>query len=104
MRLLATTAEPLEPSPLRFLDEHQQTAKVAADAEVVEVASDARRERGMLRLDRQVSMASTPFGDVLYCPSQPRMPGLAHHPPSAAPGTPPVQREPEEVEGGRAFP
>jgi hypothetical protein len=36
MRLLAPTAEPLVPDPLRLSDEPQQTAEIAADPEVVE--------------------------------------------------------------------
>src|SRR5262249_8656135 len=103
MRLLAPTAEPLVPGPLRFLGEHEQAAKVPAHAEVVEVALDASRERGVLHLDRQVSMATTPVRDVLYRPSQACMPSLARHPPSAAPSALPVQREPEEVEGDRTL-
>lgn len=43
MRLLAPTAEPLVPGPLRLRDEHQQTAKVAAHAYVAEVTLDGGR-------------------------------------------------------------
>jgi hypothetical protein len=52
VRLLAPTAEPLVPSPFRLFDEQEQTAKVAADAEVIEVTLDAPPERGVLLLDR----------------------------------------------------
>jgi hypothetical protein len=50
-----------------------------------------------------VSMVATPVGDGLNRPSQASLPGLAHHPPSTASRTLVVQREPEEVEGGRTF-
>ncbi len=58
----------------------------------------------MLRLYREVPIASTPLGDGLLRPSQARMPGLTpHHPPTTA-GSTPIKREPEEVEGARTFP
>jgi hypothetical protein len=69
VRLLASTAKPLVPSPLHLVDEQQQTSQVATDAEVVEVALDAPRERGVLHLDREVSVATTPLGDGLNGPS-----------------------------------
>src|SRR5207237_1827591 len=67
---LAATAQPFVPSPLRGFDEPQHTAKVAADAEVVAVASHALTERGVLRLDRLVPMATTPVVDGLLGPSE----------------------------------
>jgi hypothetical protein len=69
VRLLAPTAEPFVPGSLHLFDEQKQTAKVAADAEVIEVAPHAPRERDVLLLDRQVSMAATPIGDGLNGPS-----------------------------------
>ena len=69
MRLLAPTAKPLVPDPLRLPDEQQQTADVAVDAKVVEVTLDAPRERGMLHLDGLMSMAATPVRDGLNGPS-----------------------------------
>ena len=65
---LAATAQPLVPRPLRRFDEPQQTLKVAADAEVVEVASQTSTERGVLCLDRLMPMASTPVVDGLSWP------------------------------------
>jgi hypothetical protein len=63
--LLAPTAEPLIPNSPRLFGKQKQTAKVAANAEIVEVTLDAPRERGVLLLDRKVSMATTPVGDGL---------------------------------------
>src|SRR6266542_4756383 len=57
------TAEPSVPTPLRLFDEQHQTAEVAADAEVVEVTHRPPRERDVLRLDRLMSIASTPIVD-----------------------------------------
>jgi len=67
-------------------EETQQTTKVAVHAEVVEVARQSSRERCMLVLDREVSVAPTPLGDGLDCPPQARMPSLAPHRPSTATG------------------
>jgi hypothetical protein len=61
--LLASTAKPLKPSSLHLQDEHRQACAVAVDAKVVEVAGDTSRERGVLRLDWLMSMASTPVVD-----------------------------------------
>jgi len=58
----------------------------------------------MLHADRQVSMASTPIGRDLDRPLQARRPGLAPHTPATTPSPPPVEGEPEEVEGGWTFP
>ena len=102
-RALAATAQPLVPGPLRRFDESQQTPKVAVDAEVVEVASQTSTERGVLRLNRLVPMASTPVVEGLLGPSQARPPSLAPHPPATFAGTPPIEREPQKVEGGRTF-
>ena len=49
---------------------NSRAAEVAADAEVVEVASYASRECRVLGLDRMVSMATTPIVDGLNRPSQ----------------------------------
>ena len=57
--MVAPTAEPLQPVSLRRFDQRHETSEVAADAEVVEVSLEASRERGMLLLDREVSMAAT---------------------------------------------
>ena len=101
---LASAAEPLVPDPLRRLDEQQQTTEVAADAEVVEVASQSSRERRVLNLDRKVPMEMAPIGDGLNRPSQARPPSLARHPPATPTRARPVEREPEEVEGSQTFP
>ena len=45
---------------------------VAADAEVIEVASQASIERGVLILNRQMPMATAPVVDVLLGPSEAR--------------------------------
>src|ERR1044071_8271881 len=72
---------------------------VSVHAEVVEVPCDASRERGVLLLDRLMSMASTPVGDGSYEPSEARCSCPdPWHPPST-PSLTPVVREPEEVEG-----
>ena len=55
---LAPTAEPLVPRSLRVLDDEQQASKVAAHTEVVEVALDSPRERGVLVFHREVPMAT----------------------------------------------
>src|SRR2546422_1828958 len=100
---LAATAQPLVPSPLRRFDESQETLKVAADAEVVEVASQTSTERGVLCLNRLMPMASTPVVDGLLGPSQARPPSLASHPPVTCAGTPPIKRKPQKVKGGRTL-
>jgi hypothetical protein len=68
---LAATTQPFVPGPPRCFDEEQQTAKVSAHAEVVEVASQSSRERCVLILYRKVPMAMemAPIGDGLDCPS-----------------------------------
>src|SRR5271157_4863635 len=101
---LASAAEPLIPSPLRRHDDQQQTTKVPAHAEVVEVAPQASRERCMLNLYRKMSMVTTPIRDGLDRPSQARTPSLARDPPTSPTRSRPVEREPEEVEGGQTFP
>src|SRR5439155_2899485 len=100
---LAATAQPLVPGPLRRFDESQQTPKIATHAEVVEVASQASTERGVLCLNRLMPMASTPIVDGLLGPSQARPPSLAPHPPVTCAGTPPIEREPQKVKGGRTL-
>ena len=100
---LAATTQPLVPRPLRRLDETQQTRKVAADAEVIEVASQTSTERGVLGLNRLVPVASTPVVEGLLGPSEARPPGLAPHPPTTLAGTRPIEREPQKVEGGQTF-
>ena len=60
----AKTAKPLKPDSLHLQDEHRQASAIAVDAKVVEVAGDTPRERGVLRLDRLMSMAATPV--VVY--------------------------------------
>src|SRR5439155_22392769 len=87
---LAATTQPLVPRPLRRFDEPQQTPKVAADTEVVEVASQTSTERGVLCFNRLMPMASTPVVDGLLGPSQARPPSLAPHPPVTCAGTPPI--------------
>jgi hypothetical protein len=47
-RALAATTQSLVPGPSRCFDEEQQTAKVSAHAEIVEVASQSSRERCVL--------------------------------------------------------
>ena len=101
---LAATAQPLVPSPLRRFDESQQTPKVAAAAEVIEVASQAYTERGVLLLDRQMPMAAAPIIDGRLRPSETRPPCLAPHPPVTVAGSHPVERAPQKVKGGRTFP
>jgi len=68
-RALAATTQPSVPGPPRCFDEEQQTTKVAAHAEVVEVASQSSRERCVLLPDPKVSMAVAPIGDGLDRPS-----------------------------------
>ena len=60
---MAPATEPLVPGPLRSFDDEEQTPKVAAHREVVEVAPDASAERGVLNLDREVAVAPTPLVD-----------------------------------------
>src|SRR5678815_2649280 len=72
---------------------------VSVHAEVVEVPCDASRERGVLLLDRLMSMASTPVGDGSYEPSEARCSCPDPWHPSSTPSSAPVVREPEEVEG-----
>jgi len=79
---MAPTAEPLVPRSLRVIDDEQQTSKVAAHAEVVEVTLDAPRKRCVLLLDRFVSVAMTPFVNGLDRPSQARTASLAEHSPT----------------------
>ena len=101
MLALAPMAKPFVPGSPRRLDEQQQAAEVAAAAEVVEVASQASRERSVLCLDRMVSMATTPIVDGLNRPSQARTPSLTTPSPTMLPGTGPIEREPKEIEGRR---
>src|SRR5215471_10477072 len=91
---LAATAQPLVPGPLRRFEESQETPNVATHAEVVEVTSQTSTERGVLCLNRLMSMASTPVVDGLLGPSQARPPSLAPHPPVTFTGTCPIEREP----------
>src|SRR5262249_15416698 len=91
---LAATAQPLVPRPLRRFDETQQTRNIAADAEVIAVASQTSTERGVLGLNRLMPMASTPVVDGLLGPSEACPPCLAPHPPVTCAGPPPIQREP----------
>jgi len=77
----------------RLFEHEQQTSEFAAHREVVEVALDAPRERLVLNLDRQVSMAATPAVDGLDDPSQARTTRLAEHPPTSLGGPRPVERE-----------
>jgi hypothetical protein len=49
---LAPTAEPLVPDALHLIDDAQQTSKIAAHTEVVEVPLDAPLERRVLFLYR----------------------------------------------------
>src|SRR5262245_48444980 len=100
---LAATTQPLVPRPLRRFDESLQTPKVAADAEVVEVAAQPSTERGVLGLNRLMPMASTPVVDSLLGPSQARPPRLAPHPPVTCAGTPPREGKPSKVKGGRTL-
>ena len=53
----------------------------------------------MLRLNREMPIATTPLGDGLHCPSQARMPGLTHHHPTTPASSTPIEGEPEKVEG-----
>jgi len=101
--LLAATAQPLKPDPLRRLDEQQQTASVAVHAEVVEVAPESPVKRRVLVLNRQVPMAPASVGDGLDSPSETRTPCLALHAPPSLPGALPIQGEPQKVEGGRTL-
>src|SRR5262245_20679057 len=101
---LAATTQPLVPRPLRRCDEPQQTPKVAADAEGVEVASQPSTERGVWGLNRLMPMASTPGVNGLLGPAQARPSRLAPHPPVTCAGTPPIERKPQKVKGGRTLP
>jgi hypothetical protein len=76
---------------------------VAVDPEVVEVAPQAPMERGVLILDRLMPMAAAPVVDGLLSPSEAHAPRLAPHPPVPVPGSPPIEREPDNVKGGRTF-
>jgi hypothetical protein len=67
------------------------------------VPVDASHERGVLLLDRQVPMASAPVGDGRDGPSQARPARLERRHPSASPSSPPIEGEPEEVEGRRSL-
>src|SRR5262249_62078088 len=80
-----------------------QTLQVPIDPEVVVVALQATPEPGVLRRHFLVPLAAAPGVDGLDGPSQTRTPRLACQPPTPLPGSPPVQREPQEVEGGRTF-
>src|ERR1700687_2101331 len=80
-----------------------QTAQVPIDTKVVEVAFDSPLERGVLLLDRQMSMASTPVGDGHDGLSQPRHARLEARHPASRLASPPIDREAEQVEGGRAL-
>ncbi len=60
------------PDPLHLHAEQQQTAEVAADTEVVEVAHRPPRERDVLRLYPHMSITTTPGVDGLNYPSKTR--------------------------------
>ena len=76
---------------------------VAADTEVVEVAPQAPMERGVLVLNRLMPMAAAPVVDGRLGPSEACAPRLAPHPPVPVPSSPPIEREPDTVKGGRTF-
>ena len=101
---LATTAQPFIPGSLRGFDEPQKILRIATDAEVIAVASQASTERGVLGLDRLMPVATTPIVDGLFGPSEACPPCLAPHPPVTFTGTCPVERKSQKVEGGRTFP
>jgi hypothetical protein len=85
--------------------EHVSKARhVSVDPEIFEVACDALRERRVLFFDREVSMASKPLSDVSYETSNTRLPCLHPRHPTTAPSSPPVVREPEEIEDAGALP
>src|SRR5262249_22552694 len=81
-----------------------QAPEVTLHPEVVVMAPQTTAQRGVLHLHRLVPVAPAPGVDGPDGPSQARPPCLAPQPPTAPPGPPPVQREPQEVEGGRTLP
>ena len=103
-RARAATAQPCVPRPLRRVDAPPQTAHVAADADVIAVASHAWTARGVLGLDRWGPRATPPVVEGRLGPSAARPPCRAAHPPSTLPGPRPRAREAPKVEGGRTGP
>src|SRR5258708_28343791 len=75
-----------------------QVVDVSVHPEVVDVTLHFSHERGVLLLDRQVPIVSTPYMHSLYGPRQPCTPGLARHCPTSRAGSPPIPAEPEEIE------
>ena len=104
---LPLTAPSIEPFECTFHSpqiEAIDRVSVAYDPEVVVVTPQASRERRMLLLDREVSVAPTPVVHGAYRPCQARRPCLARHLPTPSSGSAPIQREAEEVEGVRTLP
>src|SRR5262249_27253205 len=65
------------------------------------VTTQTTHQRRVLHGQRLVPLAAAPIVDGTDRPSQPCTPRLARQPPTTGPGAPPVQREPQEVVGGR---
>src|SRR5512138_350706 len=91
------------PDALHGSDEPDHAGEVAIDAEVVDVPAYAPAERGMLLLDRLVSVAPTEVVDGLLGPLEPCLPGSEVLPPVSFPASLPQQCEAQKVAGPRTF-
>ena len=80
-RSLAASFPPFVPRPCGMVNHLAQTPCVPIHAEVLEVASNAPHEGGVLHRNRLVPMATAPVGDVSHDPSAARRPRLARRDP-----------------------
>ena len=94
-RSLTAPLQPFVPRPLGMVDHRAQTPCVPIHTEVLEVASDAPHEGGVLHRNRLVPMATAPVGDVSHDPSAARRPRLARRDPVPTTAPPPVPGETE---------
>jgi len=99
---LAPSAKPLEPDAGYRPHQTSKASLIAIHSKVVEVSADPPHERGVLLLNRIVPVAPAVLGERAERSTLARTHGLAPHHPLAPAGLPPVVREPEEVESGRA--
>jgi hypothetical protein len=94
-RSLAAPRQPFIPRPFGMVDHPAQTPCVPIDAEILEVASNAPHEGGMLHRNRLVPMATAPVADVSHDPSAARLPRHADRDPSPTTAPPQIPGEAE---------
>ncbi len=91
------------PGPFDVPDQQADSPDVPTDIEVVEMALESSRQRRMLLLDREVSVALAPRVDGCPRPPESRHARVGCHVPFAPAASRPQDREAQEIEYAGTF-